>query len=59
MGYLFFTSNFVCDIVHIIDHTVHILWQDVMIFTREASYGFASVLSAWEEQPHMGLGWIG
>lgn len=30
----FSTSNFGCGIVHIIDHTVHILWQDVMIFTN-------------------------
>lgn len=32
-GFFPSVSKLVCGIVHIINHTVHILWEEVMIFT--------------------------
>lgn len=56
----FLTAKSARGIVHIINHTVHILWEDVMIFTNKRGL----LLDFWGsssrgELPHIGTGSVG
>lgn len=46
---LYSIRTLVCGIVHIIDHIVHILWQDVMIFTNGGRF---NLIARFAQQRH-------